>query len=156
MCMNRKKQGAVENRKAILTAVGRALSDHALTKVELQEACPHVVVDNNTLEMLRNSGAITITRGRYAKISLTCPVNLLWVRFEEFLIGMKRNSEKEEAVEKRILTEKADLKAAFKRAEKRIKELQEELDLVYSELGKLEVDNKRMRTQLALIKEALK
>lgn len=154
--MNKKVQGARENRKAILTAVGRALSDHALTKVELIEACPQVVIDNNTLEMLRNSGAITITRGRYAKISLACPVNLLWVRFEEFLIGMKRNSEKEEAVEKRILTEKADLKAAFKRSEKKIKELQEELDMVYSELGKLEVENKRMKAQLTLIKEALK
>lgn len=69
---------------------------------------------------------------------------------------MKRNSEKEEAVERRVLTEKSELKAAFKRAEKRIKELQEELDLVYSELGKLEVENKRMKSQLTVIKEALK
>ena len=154
--MNRKTQGAVENRKAILTAVGRALSDRALTKIELANECPDVVIDNNTLEMLRNAGAIVITRGRYAKISLACPVQLLWVRFEEFLVGMKRNSEKSEAVEKRVLTEKSELKAAFKRADKRIKELQEELDLVYSELGKLELENKRMKAQLTLIKEALK
>jgi hypothetical protein len=154
--MNRKVQGARENRKAILTAVGRALSGHALTKVELQEACPQVVIDNNTLEMLRNSGAITVTRGRYAKISLACPVQLLWVRFEEFLIGMKRNSEKEEAVERRVLTEKSELKAAFKRSEKKIKDLQEELDMVYTEIGKLEVENKKLKSIITNIKEALK
>lgn len=154
--MNKKVQGARENRKAILTAVGRALSDHALTKVELQEACPHVVVDNNTLEMLRNSGAITITRGRYAKISLACPVNLLWVRFEEFLIGMKRNSEKEEAVEKRILTEKADLKAAFRRAKAETAAAKAEIEFVYNEISKLEKENAILRGQLEAIKAILK
>lgn len=154
--MDKRKYHAAKNHEMILKAVAQALDGAALTKVELIQACPSVVIDNNTLEMLRNSGAITITRGRYARISLTCPKNFIHIRIEEFVKGMIRNSQKEEQVEKRVLTEKADLKAAFKRSEKKIKELQEELDMVYSELGKLEVENKRMKAQLTLIKEALK
>lgn len=154
--MDKRKYHATKNHEMILKAVAQALDGAALTKVELVEACPNVVIDNNTIEMLRNAGAVTVTRGRYAKISLTCPKNFIHVRMEEFVKGMIRNSQKEEYVEKRVLTEKADLKAAFKRSEKKIKELQEELDMVYTEIGKLEVENKKLKSIIANIKEVLR
>ena len=154
--MNNKKEGSIKNRREILIAVGRALSVQPLTKAELAEACPNVVIDNNTLEMLRNSGAVTVTRGRYAKISLACDPENFFIHLGDHLKDMKRNCEKEEAVEKRILTAKEELKAAFRRAKAETAAAKAEIEFVYEEISKLEKENAILRGQLEAIKAILK
>lgn len=155
--MNKKTKNMLENRKAVVLAVGRALQgNEALTREQLVNKCPSVRIDGNVIERLKNAGLITSTRGRYAKITLNLTFFEISSNLDYYIGKMDRSNGYKECKERKVLTEKKDLKDAFKRAKAETAKIQEELDFVYKELGKVEAENKRLKAIIANIKEALK
>lgn len=155
--MNKKTRNMLENRKAIVLAVGRALQgNESLSREELINKCPSVRIDGNVIERLKNAGLITSTRGRYAKITLNLTFFEITTNLDYYIGKMDRSNGYKECKERKVLTEKSDLKAAFKRAKDESQSLKEEIDFLYREIGKLETENKRLREKIAKVKEALK
>lgn len=157
--MNNKTKMALENRKAILRAVAQAFrgNEEGLTKAELANACPNVNIDGNNIERLRIAGIIkSTTRGRHAKYIFSIDIFQLYDQLDSLAEKMQRGKGYENCKERKVLTEKKDLKDAFKRAKAETAKIQEELDFVYKELGKVEAENKRLKAIIANIKEALR
>lgn len=155
--MNKKTKNMLENRRAIILAVGRALQgNEALSREQLIAQCPTVRIDGNVIERLKNAGLINSTRGRYAKITLNLTFLEITTNLDYYVSKMDRSQGYKAMVEKKVLTEKSDLKAAFKRAKDESQSLKEEIEFLYKEIGKLETENKRLRLKITKIKEALK
>lgn len=155
--MNKKTLNMLENRRAIILAVGRALQgNEALSREQLISQCPTVRIDGNVIERLKNAGLINSTRGRYAKITLNLTFLEITTNLDYYVSKMDRSQGYKAMVEKKVLTEKSDLKAAFKRAKDESQSLKEEIEFLYKEIGKLETENKRLRLKITKIKEALK
>lgn len=154
--MNKNTLNARENRKAILRAVGHALNDHALTKVELISKCQSVHIDHNVLQMLKNAGVISSTRGRHSVISLEVSFFSLMSNLDTLAEKMTRGESYTLHQEKRVLTAKADLKAAFKRAKSEAESLREQLEAAQREVKRLSSINQALNEKLSAIKVILK
>jgi uncharacterized protein (DUF4415 family) len=154
--MDNRVKNSRENRKAILREVGRALSDRALTKVELVKTCTSVHIDHNVLQMLKNAGVISSTRGRNSVISLEVSFMHIVSNLDTLAEKMHRGESYSLHQEKRVLEAKADLKAAFKRAKEESAQLKEHVKSLYKYIDKLEKENRDLKSKLDLIKEVLK
>lgn len=154
--MDNRVKNSRENRKAILREVGRALSDRALTKVELVKTCTSVHIDHNVLQMLKNAGVISSTRGRHSVISLELSFLQIVSNLDTLAEKMTRGESYSLHQEKRVLAAKADLKAAFKRAKEESAQLKEHVKSLYKYIDKLEKENRDLKSKLDLIKEVLK
>jgi DNA-binding IscR family transcriptional regulator len=152
--MDKRIVNAQEGRKAILLAVSRALEGASLTKGELISACEKVNIDHNVLNMLKNAGIITSSRGKHARITACVSFLEVFAHLDEYVSKMQRTNE-EERKEARVLASKQELKEAFKRAKKETSKLQAELDFVYKEIESLEAENARLKSIIANIKTLL-
>lgn len=154
--MDNRVKNSRENRKAILREVGRALSDRALTKVELVKNCNSVHIDHNVLQMLKNAGVITSTRGRHSVISLEISFMHIVSNLDTLAEKMTRGESYALHQEKRVLEAKADLKAAFKRAKSEAESLREQLEAAQREIKRLSSINQVLNEKLSAIKVILK
>lgn len=152
--MDKRTVNAQKGRKAILLAVSRALEGASLTKVELINKCSTVNIDHNILNMLKNAGVITSSRGKHARITACVSFLEVFAHLDEYASKMQRTNE-EERKEVRILASKQELKEAFKRAKTETSKLQEELDFVYKEIKNLEAENARLKSIITNIKNML-
>lgn len=155
--MNKKTQNALEARKAILRAVAKAFYNaEALTKVELQNECADVNIDANVLGMLKTAGVLTCTRGRTATISMLVTPMHVFTHIEELAAKMVRPESYYQAVERKVVEDKKDLKEVIKRLKKDNQDLSELLDKAWKELDILTADNKALCAKLEAVKAALR
>lgn len=157
--MNNKTKMALENRKAILRAVAQAFrgNEEGLTKAELANACPNVNIDGNNIERLRIAGVIkSTTRGRHAKYIFCLDIFSLYDQLDTLAEKMHRGEGYKNCAERKVLTEKKDLKDAFRRAKAETAKLQEELDLIWKKAIQLERENNVLKEKLSAIKTILK
>jgi DNA-binding IscR family transcriptional regulator len=154
--MDNRVKNSRENRKAILREVGRALSDRALTKVELVKTCTSVHIDHNVLQMLKNAGVISSTRGRNSVIALKVSFMHIVSNLDTLAEKMHRSESYSLHQEKRVLEAKADLKAAFKRAKSETDYLREQLEAAQREIKRLSSINQALNEKLSAIKVILK
>lgn len=155
--MNIKSSNALEARKAILRAVGRAFYNaEALTKVELQNECADVNIDANVMGMLTTAGVIKSTRGRNAKITMLLTPMYVFTHVEELAAKMIRPDSYFEAANRKVVEDKKDLKDVIKRLKKDNQDLSELLDKAWKELDILTADNKALRAKLEAVKAALR
>lgn len=155
--MNLKTLNAQESRKATLLAVARAFYNaEALTKVELQTACPNVNIDANVIGMLKVAGVLTSTRGRNAMLSMLVTPMHVFTHVEEFANKMVRPESYSLCVERRKAEKAQDLKEVIKRLKKENDDLSALLTEAWKELDVLKASNKEMSSKLEAIKAALR
>ena len=155
--MNNKTRNAQENRRAVVLAVGRALQgNESLSREELVLACPSVHIDGNVLEMLKNANLISTTRGRHAKISLNFTFAEICANIDYHVSQMTRSKGYEACKERKVLTEKKDLKEAFKRAKAGEALLQEKIASLEKLVAKLEKENTMLKEKLGANKLIIK
>lgn len=155
--MNKKTQNALEARKAILRAVGRAFYNaEALTKVELQKECQDINLDANVMGMLTTAGVIKSTRGRNAQITMLLTPMYVFTHVEELAAKMIRPDSYFEAASRKVAEDKKDLKEVIKRLKKDNQDLSELLDKAWKDLDALTAENKALRAKLEAAKAALR
>lgn len=155
--MNKKTQNALEARKAILRAVGRAFYNaEALTKVELQKECQDINLDANVMGMLTTAGVIKSTRGRNAQITMLLTPMYVFTHVEELAAKMIRPDSYFEAASRKVAEDKKDLKEVIKRLKKDNQDLSELLDKAWKDLDALTADNKELHAKLEAVKAALR
>lgn len=155
--MNKKTQNALEARKAILRAVGRAFYNaEALTKVELQKECQDINLDANVMGMLTTAGVIKSTRGRNAKITMLLTPMHVFTHVEELAAKMVRPESYFEAASRKVVEDKKELKEVIKRLKKDNQDLSELLDKAWKEIDVLTADNKALHAKLEAVKAALR
>ncbi len=155
--MNKKTQNALEARKAILRAVGRAFYNaEALTKVELQESCQEINLDANVIGMLTTAGVIKSTRGRNAQITMLLTPMHVFTHVEELAAKMVRPESYFEAANRKVAENIKDHKEVIKRLKKDNQDLSELLDKAWKEIDVLTADNKALRAKLEAVKVALR
>ena len=155
--MNLKTLNAQESRKAILRAVARAFYNaEALTKVELQNACPNINIDANFIGMLKTACVITSTRGRNAVISMSVTPMHVFTHVEELANKMVRPESYSLFVERRKAEKTQDYKEVIKRLKKENDDLSEMLAEAWKELDRLKASNKELSSKLEAVKAALR